>query len=90
MTVCLLFYCPSLFLILQIFGEDIKDASLNEDLLIVAHHNKVFRLYSFEWIIKNCTIVEAKLEEMVRLPNGCAGVVGNLDFGVPITVKLTG
>ena len=73
----------------QIFGDDIKDASMNEDLLMVIHSNKTFRFYSLKWIIENCTIIDPRLGSEVEGPNG-RGIVGDPDFGVPITVKFTG
>ena len=62
---------------------------MNEDLLMVMHSNKIFRFYSLEWIIENCTIINPRLGSEVEGPNG-RGIIGDPDFGVPITVKLTG
>lgn len=82
---------------LQIFGEDIADASVNEDLLVVTHRDSTVKMYSLTWIIDNCTILDASLGSFVEMTgerSGYAGIpggsVGNPGFGIPCTVKLTG
>ena len=66
-----------------------KDAFLNEDLLIIAHSNRLFRFYSLEWIMKNCTVIEPKLGGVVQGSSGL-GELGSRDIGIPVTVKITG
>ena len=78
-------------LALQIFGENIKDAELSEDVLVISHSNSVLRFYSFRWIIEHCTVLRARLGERVEMEGGGReGRVGEPGFGVPITVKMTG
>ena len=74
----------------QIFGEDIKDAELSEDVLVITHSNKVFRFYSFVWIVQHCTVISARLGQVVETQEGRSGRVGEPGFGVPITIKMTG
>lgn len=62
---------------------------MNEDLLIVVHNNKTYRFYSLEWIVKNCTIVEPRLGATVTVA-GHVGNIGSTEFGIPVTVDLTG
>jgi hypothetical protein len=82
---------------MQIFGADISDGFVNEDLLVISHKCGMIKVYSLTWIIKNCTIVNASLGTFVELPRGegrssgiRAGAVGNPGFGVPCTVQITG
>ena len=80
---------------LQIFGEDVSDAFVNDDLLVVSHKSGTIKMYSLPWIVKNCTVVDASLGSFVELPRGRgseirAGAVGNPGFGVPCTVQLAG
>lgn len=80
---------------LQIFGEDVSDAFVNDDLLVVSHKGGMIRMYSLPWIVKNCTVINASLGSFVELPRDVgsgirAGAVGNPGFGVPCTVQLTG
>ena len=76
-------------LAVQIFGNDVRDVSVNEDLLIVVHASKTYRFYSLEWIMKNCTVVEPRLGATVTVA-GHVGDVGSTGFGIPVTVDLTG
>ena len=41
------------YLFLQIFGEDVQDASVTEDLLVITTHSHRIRYYSFKWILDN-------------------------------------
>ncbi len=75
---------------LQIFGGDIQDASLNQDVLVVAHSKGYYRMYSLSWIIEHYSVVKASLGEWVDLGGTRAGVMGEAGFGVPLTVNITG
>ena len=77
-------------IVYQIFGQDIRDVELSEDVLVVSHTNNVFRFYSFLWVIDNCTVLKARLGEWVEMGDGRTGIVGEPEFGVPITTKMTG
>ncbi|XP_064384693.1 DDB1- and CUL4-associated factor 17-like isoform X4 [Halichondria panicea] len=70
----------------KIFGGDIQDASLNQDVLVVAHSTGYYRMYSLPWIIKHYSVVKATLGEWVELGGTRAGVMG---FGVPLTLNIT-
>ena len=59
-------------------------------MLVITHSNKVFRFYSFVWIVQHCTVINAKLGQVVETQEGRAGRVGEPGFGVPITIKMTG
>ena len=74
----------------QIFGGDIQDASLNQDVLVVAHSTGYYRMYSLPWIIKHYSVVKATLGEWVELGGTRAGVMGETGFGVPLTLNITG
>ncbi|XP_064384115.1 DDB1- and CUL4-associated factor 17-like [Halichondria panicea] len=73
----------------QIFGGDIQDASLNQDVLVVAHSTGYYRMYSLPWIIKHYSVVKATLGEWVELGGTRAGVMGETGFGVPLTLNIT-
>ena len=75
---------------LQIFGEDIQDASINQDLLVISHSNGLYRMYSLPWIIEHYTIVKATMGQYVKLEGMRAGTVGDYGFGIPLTVQLEG
>lgn len=55
----------------------------------MVHTNKTYRFYSLEWIIKHCTVVQARLGTTVTIA-GHVGDVGSTGFGIPVTVNLTG
>ena len=78
----------------QVFGSNVADACIDEDRLVISHKRGMVKMYSLTWIINNCTILDAPLGKFVELAGEGAwlraGCVGNPDFGVPITVKLTG
>ena len=78
------------FLLFQVFGRDIRDVELSEDVLVISHTNNVFRFYSFQWMVQNCTVLKARLGERVEVEGGRTGIVGEHGFGVPITIKMTG
>ena len=70
---------------LQIFGEDIKDASVHEDRLIVYHQRgNIFRIYSLYKIIANSTVSGAKPGHHLDLDGYRNGIVGHPDFGIPV------
>ena len=75
---------------LQVFGEDIQDASLNQDVLVVSHSRGVYRMYSLPWIMDHHTVVKATVGQHIQLDDMRAGVVGDPGFGVPLTVSITG
>ena len=80
---------------MQVFGEDIVDAVVNEDILVTSHRGGVVNMYSLRWIVEHCTVVDASLGKFVELPREGrggirAGSVGSPGFGIPCTVKLTG
>ena len=67
---------------------------MNEDLLVVSN-GRLVKMYSLSWIIKNCTILSASLGQFIEMNREIgeelrAGAVGNPDFGIPCTIKLTG
>ena len=71
--------------LLQIFGEDIKDATVHEDRLVVYHQKgSVFRMYSLYQVIANATITGAKLGQRFTIDEFRGGVVGDPDFGIPV------
>ena len=75
---------------LQIFGEDIKDASVHGDRLVVYHQKgSVFRIYSLYKVIANSTVSGAKLGQRFDLDDYRSGIVGDPDFGIPVA-KITG
>ena len=75
---------------LQIFGEDIKDASVHGDRLVVYHQKgSIFRIYSLYRVIANSTVSGAKLGQRFDLDDYCSGIVGDPDFGIPVA-KITG
>ncbi len=79
-------YCSSL----QIFGEDIRDAYLNQDVLVVAHSRGYYRMYSLPWLLAHHSVVKATLGEWVELGHQRAGVMGETGFGVPLTLNIIG
>ena len=75
---------------LQIFGEDIKDASVHGDRLVVYHQKgSIFRIYSLYKVIANSTVSGAKLGQRFHLDDYRSGIVGDPDFGIPVA-KITG
>ena len=75
---------------LQIFGEDIKDASVHGDRLVVYHQKgSIFRIYSLYKVIANSTVSGAKLGQRFDLDEFRSGIVGDPDFGIPVA-KITG
>ena len=75
---------------LQIFGEDIKDASVHGDRLVVYHQKgSIFRIYSLYRVIANSTVSGAKLGQHFDLDDYRSGIVGDPDFGIPVA-KITG
>lgn len=73
----------------NIFGDTIRDASVNEDILVVSHSNGMYNMYSLHWILEHCSIItKPTIGQLVEV-GGSMGQVGAPGFGVPITVKLT-
>lgn len=76
--------------VIQIFGVDIKDAELSEDVLVITHKNGMFAFYSFLWIVEHCTVLQAQLGERVVNREGREGWVGEPGFGIPVTIEMRG
>ena len=75
---------------MQVFGAKIRDAELSEDVLVVSLSTNTFHFYSFQWMLKHCTVLKAGLGECVELDGGRCGIVGEPGFGVPLTMNITG
>ncbi|CAI8048148.1 DDB1- and CUL4-associated factor 17 [Geodia barretti] len=73
----------------SVFGAKIRDAELSEDVLVVSHSNNTFNFYSFRWMLKHCTVLEASLGEWLEMDGGGrCGIVGEPGFGVPLTMNI--
>ena len=50
------------------------------------------RIYSLDWIVKNCTVIRSKLGEELPLIylHGRVGVMGAEGYGVMVTVNIRG
>ena len=79
----------------QVFGADIVDAWVEEDSLVIEGKYSVIEIYSLPWIIKNCTVLEASLGQVVKFEDVAGGLirtgtVGEEGFEIPYTIKFTG
>lgn len=72
----------------EIFGTNMSDATVSHGMLIVMYNVGLVRLYSFQWIIKQCTQQQLDLGQKCNW-KGSAGIVGDFPFGVPCNVKIT-
>jgi hypothetical protein len=73
----------------QIFGNDIRDVSVTDDLMIVTTP-RTCRYYSLQWILDNCNIGNAKLNETYYdVKNNAAYTPGVYPNGIPNTINIT-
>lgn len=72
----------------KVFGQDIRDAIVHEDLLQIVHSSKFHRFYSLTWIVQNCTVVHPEIGTRVTMEGGVVGIIGQEGFGIPITVNI--
>ena len=63
---------------------------VQEDILVVVHCSRYYRFYSLPWILANCTVLRTEIGARVAMEGGREGIVGQEDFGIPITVKIEG
>ncbi|XP_069472297.1 DDB1- and CUL4-associated factor 17 [Ambystoma mexicanum] len=73
----------------KIFGTNVADATVSHGLLIVMHSIGLVRLYSFQWITKQCIQQQVHLGQTCTW-NGATGIVGEFPFGVPCNINITG
>lgn len=73
----------------HIFGEDTRDASVTEDLLIVMNHSKQCRYYDLQWIINNYTTVNVKLDEIINLNDTTRFYPGVYPNSIPVSIHMT-
>eukprot|EP00731_Ephydatia_muelleri_P015127 Em0008g847a len=72
----------------KVFGYDIREVMVQEDILVVVHCSRYYRFYSLPWILANCTVLRTEIGARVAMEGGREGIVGQEDFGIPITVKI--
>ncbi|XP_046362056.2 DDB1- and CUL4-associated factor 17-like [Haliotis rufescens] len=70
----------------RVFGSDVTDAMLSQDLLIVMHQSGHVRLYNFNHILEQYRSYKVDLRE--KIP-GSDAVCGQYPSGVPFNIQIT-
>ncbi|XP_067658481.1 DDB1- and CUL4-associated factor 17-like [Haliotis asinina] len=70
----------------RVFGSDVTDAMLSQDMLIIMHQSGHVRLYSFNHILEKFRSYKVNLREQIP---GSDAVCGDYPSGVPFNIKIT-
>ncbi|XP_046559231.1 DDB1- and CUL4-associated factor 17-like [Haliotis rubra] len=70
----------------RVFGSDVTDAMLSQDMLIIMHQSGHVRLYSFNQILEKFRSYKVNLREQIP---GSDALCGQYPSGVPFNTKIT-